>query len=168
MQRCPETPVNGVPGHHTVGLTGFEPATLTPAHHGQDVLALARVGRRTAFQQVRAPPPLDHLGWVWMILAAVYWEFPRGRSNPLASPPPCHQTLLATTATPPIDLQDTRRPNEMRRTRRTRRAPRLALETAHGHDAPAPSQRMNQRSILPMSSGWPTPSAAAIAAYHPE
>ena len=26
MQRCPETPVNGVPRHHTVGLTGFEPA----------------------------------------------------------------------------------------------------------------------------------------------
>ena len=27
MQRCPETPVNGVPGHHIVAGAGFEPAT---------------------------------------------------------------------------------------------------------------------------------------------
>jgi hypothetical protein len=27
MQRCPKTGVNGVPRHHSVGVTGFEPAT---------------------------------------------------------------------------------------------------------------------------------------------
>ncbi len=27
MQRCPKTPVNGVPRHHTVGLARFELAT---------------------------------------------------------------------------------------------------------------------------------------------